>query len=85
MNNIKKLILLSLVLFGCEEKQPKIGKLYKHSYSYLGEPENPFEVINMDTVKVLDVKQGYVLYQFNDGVQLSSTIYWFNKITQEIK
>lgn len=83
---MKKLILLSLFLLGCEqEKQPKIGKLYKHSFDYLDQPNNPFEINVMDTVKVLDVKNGYVLYQFNDGVKLSSTIYWFNKITQEIK
>lgn len=82
---MKKLILLSLFLFGCEEKQPQIGKLYKHSYSYLRKPESPFEVVGMDTVKVLDIKQGYVLYQFNNGYKSSDTIYWFNKITQEIK
>jgi hypothetical protein len=82
---MKKLILLSLCLLSCEEKQPQIGKLYTRSFKYLNLGNNPFEVINIDTVKVLDVKNGYVLYQFNNGTKLSGTIRWFNKITQEIK
>ena len=83
---MKKLILLSLFLLGCEqETQPKIGKLYKHSFDYLLEPKNPFEATRIDTVKVLDIKKGYVLYQFNNGYKRSDKITWFNKVTQEIK
>ncbi len=84
---MKKLSLILLLgLFSCEkEKQPQIGKFYIHSFRYLNHPNNPFVTISMDTVKVLDAKEGYVLYQFNNGYKRSDKIEWFNKITREIK
>ena len=84
---MKKLSLVLLLgLFSCkEEKQPEIGKFYSHSFSYLNHPNNPFVTISMDTVKVLDAKEVYVLYQFNNGYKRSDEIRWFNKVTRKIE
>ncbi len=54
-----------------DEDQIIIGKLYFHSYRY--DNDNPFEKANIDTVEVLNIKDGYVQYKFTSSRYPSST------------
>jgi hypothetical protein len=53
------------------KKSIEINKSYLYSYGF--ESKNPFYKFNMDTVKVLDIKNDYVLYM-NDGKERSEYI-----------
>ncbi len=66
-----------------DEDEIIIGKLYFHSYHY--DDVNPFEESEMDTVEVLDIKDGYVQYKFTHHRNPSSTsIRMFRKVAKQL-
>lgn len=67
-----------------EIEQVKIGENYLFSLQW--EKENPFEKVKIDTVKVLDIKNNYVQYQFNWAKSPSSTkLKYFKQSIKPIK
>lgn len=56
------LVLMSLILFGCDKKEKCIiGQKYVTRFIF--NEENPFEKARYDTVIVLDIQNGYVKYR----------------------
>lgn len=51
---------------------PQVGHRYSHSNDW--NPEDPFEKIRVDTIKILAEKNGYMLYQLQrpDSLHLSA-------------
>lgn len=80
-------MLVAVLFVGCSKKsteeniKPKIGKEYVISFDW--EEENPFEVKDIDTVKVLGVKGDYVQWQYNNGFKQSSSIRLFSKLVKK--
>lgn len=50
----------------------EVGKYYQHSFNWT--PEDPFEVTIIDTIKIVDIKDGYVQWEYKNGFRLSSKI-----------
>ena len=48
-----------------------IGVYYQFSFSFDDPPEDPWKTIDIDTVKVIDRKNGWVLLRFNQGFDQS--------------
>lgn len=50
----------------------EIGKHYATSFHW--QEENPFKPTKIDTVKVIDIKDGYVLWEYKEGFTQSSKL-----------
>lgn len=85
--NLAKLMLVAVFFIGCSKKQNdeniklKIGKEYTISFDW--EEENPFEVKDIDTVKVVGLKGNYVQWQYRNGFKQSSSIRLFSKLVKK--
>ena len=62
--------------------RPKVGQKYLYSHNYVS--QDPFLEIKPDTVKVLDYKDGYILFIIN-GKKKSKSEYIFDVYTRELK
>jgi len=80
------LLLFSLFLNSCSKKENlqkedvKIGKEYLFCFDW--DDENPFEVKDVDTVKVIALKGDYVQWQYKNGIKLSSKIRLFVRLSK---
>lgn len=54
-----------------EIKKINVGDTYLFSFNW--ENENPFEKIKVDTVKVIDIKNDYILYKYSWAKSPTST------------
>lgn len=86
--NKKLVFFISMAIFGVivlskllisplknQEVEIKVGDSYLHSLDY--DNEDPFEEVNIDTVKVVSIKQGYVQWEYKDGFRLSGKLKYF--------
>jgi len=48
-----------------------VGAYYQFSFDFDRPPEDPFKELKIDTVRVIDKKDGWVLIRFNKGYQQS--------------
>ena len=80
-----ELILIFILFSGCskitEQKDIKIGKKYLFSFDW--ESEDPFEIKDIDTVKVVGLKEGYVQWQYKDSIKQSCGIRLFKKLIKQ--
>lgn len=82
--NISKLILVLFFVAGCSKEQQipqkklTIGKYYL--FFFYWENENPFELKRIDTVKVIGIKNGYVQWQYKNGVKQSCSVSIFKDL-----
>lgn len=69
--------MLVVVLFSSCEKETELilGKKYATSSDW--ESKNPFEEIEIDTVKITGLKDGYIEWEYKDGYRQSSKIETF--------
>jgi len=82
--NLAKLMLLVVLFSACEktneikkaiEKQETeiiLGKKYRTSFDW--QTKDPFKKIDIDTVKITGLKNGYVEWEYSDGIKQSSEI-----------
>jgi hypothetical protein len=70
--------LLATTLIGCSKNEIKVGDVYRFSWNW--DEEDPFRKVDVDTVTVLGVKDGYVLYSYKTKKYVNSTeIKFFEK------
>lgn len=101
MNYVKTLLICVCIVVVCAlsskqiayffdvylEDKPKIGEKYLISFDFYKQNRDPFEDMEIDTIKVLDYKKGYVLYDYTryDGkLKNSIELNLFNKITKPL-
>ena len=102
MNYVKTLLICSCTILICGllskqisylfevyiEDKPEIGENYLISFDFYKKNNDPFEDLEIDTIIVLDYKNGYVLYdypKYNGKLKNSIELKLFNKITKPIK
>lgn len=61
---MKKIYIVLLVLVGCASLRPNVNSCY----IYKVENDNPFGIDYIDTIKILDTKEGYVKYSGKNGI-----------------
>ncbi len=61
------LLLTLLIMTGCE-KEIKKGDVFMFSYNYSS--KDPFQDVREDSVMVLEVRNGYILYQHQDEFKI---------------
>lgn len=67
-------------LYACRDISP--GNTYLFSFEW--DARDPFKEIDIDTIKVLDVRDGYVQWQYPSGIKQSSTARTFKKLTKPL-
>lgn len=65
MKKIITTIAAIIVLTSCQKKELNVGDKYLHSFYW--DNENPFEVRDIDTASILDIKDGYVKFRLSYG------------------
>ena len=58
-----------------QETQIEVGKNYIFSLDW--ENKDPFEKVEIDTVKVVDIKGEYIQWEYKNGVRLSGKLKYF--------
>lgn len=56
----------------------------KYLFSFDMDNPDPFKP-HIDTVTVIEVKSGYVLWEYKNGIQQSGNVKIFNELTREIQ
>ena len=76
---------LDILILKNQFKEIEIGDTYLKSFYW--DSEDPFEDLNIDTVKVIDIKDGYVKYSFNCGdtpIYGSAEIKYFRDMIRDL-
>lgn len=73
---------IRMSLYSNQKMEVVIGEKYLRNYFW--DNDDPFFKPNIDTVEVLDIKNGYVLYYVN-GFETSTSIKSFKQNCREIK
>lgn len=94
--NTRLVLIIAIIIFGAillsglfisplknQEIEVKAGERYLYSLDY--DNEDPFEEIRVDTVKVIGIKNGYVQWEYKNGIRLSCKLKYFKHWTRVIK
>lgn len=60
------------------KRSVKVGDQYKWSYDY-DRIDNPFKEIRIDTITIMDIRNDYVLFKYNQGYTQSCTLRFMNR------
>lgn len=74
----------SIINFSQKNEYPKIEVGYIYAHSYKWESDNPFDVPKIDTIKILEIRGDYALWQFKKGLALSTKIEFLQKNVKPI-